>query len=172
MAESVERPVPTATGDPAPDHDPLLAARPRPAATDVVPIVPNLLAAFAGFLLLNAAPWVYVFAMDAVGAEIDVHDEVADMFVLTNVRETAGRAVLGALFFAIVIAILQVWQHRRPFPARWPIFLAYPVLLVLIVPESLVLGGTLMSGIVGSLAIAVAFAGQWGMFVALRAISD
>lgn len=172
MTEPVERPTMPAADHPADHHDPMLAIRPRPAATDILPVVPNLLATFAGFLLLAAAPWAYIFAMDALGAEIDVKDEVATMLVLTGLGEISRNAALGALFFAVVIAILQAWRHRRPFPASWPALLAFPVLLALLVPDSLMRGGGWLSAIAASLAIAIAFIGQWGMLVALRALSE
>src|SRR5437660_1734202 len=74
----------------------------------------------------------------------------------------------GALLFLVIGIILQAWQARRPFAARRPALLAFPIAWALIVPETLLRGGSLLAGAVVATAVALAFAVQWGALFLLR----
>jgi hypothetical protein len=172
MADRVEPPNPPAAGAPASDRDPMTIERPRPAALDVVPIGPNLLATLAGFVFLMAAPWVNFQVLSILSADWILEDELAASFVLMNLQDTFVTAVVGALLFLVVGAILQTWQYQRPFPSRWPVLLAFPIVFALILPEPLVKGGSLLPGAAIGFVIALAFGVHWGMLVLLRETMD
>jgi hypothetical protein len=110
--------------------------------------------------------------LDALWEEAIGEDRVAGLFILANFEETLVIAVVGALLFLVIGAILQVWQYHRPFPSRWPVFLAFPIAWGLLVPEALLRGGSLLSGAVVGSAIALAFATQWASLVYLREALD
>jgi hypothetical protein len=169
---------PSGPADPkAADHlgiegDRLLPDPPRVSASEVIPIGPNFFATFASFIALLAAPWICLNTLTALWEDAIGEDPVATLFVLANPEETFIIAAFGSLFFLVIGIILQAWWHHRPFALRWPIVLAFPVACGLIVPESLLRGGSLISGTLVGLAVAVAFAVHWGMLVHLSEAID
>lgn len=160
----------TATARPV--HDP---ARIRPrnlGAGDILPIAPNLLAAVVGFCSLIAAPWVCWHALgtfldDAIG-----EDRVAGLFIVASFEEPLIVATVGAILFLVIGAILQFWQYQHPFPSALPVYLAFPIIWSLLVPEALLHGGTILTcAIVGSV-FAASFGAQWATLVYLRETMD
>jgi hypothetical protein len=148
------------------------ADEPAVKACYVVPIVPNLLATFAGFLALMIAPWICLQIHLAILEDAIEDDRVAALFVLASLEETAVIAVLGSLLFLVVGIILQAWQYHRPFPSRWPALLAFPIAMGLLMPEALLRGGSAVSGAVIGAALAVAFGVHWVSVVILREEMD
>lgn len=148
---------------------PCPAARPRGSAADVVPIGPNLYATLASFIVLLVLPWPCLYILLAVWAEVIADDPVAGFLILANPLDSLVHAAVGAVLFLIIAAVLQTWNHHRPFPSRIPVLLAFPVAWGLIVPESLANGGSFLSGIILGSAIALAFGVHWG---ALRFLNE
>ncbi len=152
-------------------QDPLAPARPA-RARDIVPPGPNILATFVGLACLAAAPTICLHTLESLWEDAIGEDRVASYFILAPWEETLFMAVAGALLFLVIGLILQAWQHRRPFESRWPAILAFPIAWALIVPETLLRGGPLVSGAVVASAVALAFAVQWGSLVLLRETMD
>jgi hypothetical protein len=141
-------------------------------AGDVIPLVPNVLSTIVGFVCLMGAPWICLHVLATLWQDAIGDDRVASLFLLASLEETLVIAVVGALLFLVIGAILQVWQYRRPFPSRWPVLLAFPILWGLLVPEALLRGGSLLSGFVVGSAIATTFGIQWATLVYLREALD
>ena len=135
--------------------------RPPTSALDVVPVWPNLFATLTSFVALMTAPWICLHTLEGLWEDAIGEDAVATYFVLANLQETLVIATVGALFFLVIGLILQAWQFQWPFPSRWPIFLAFPIAIGLIVPESLLRGGSFISGVVVGSTVALAFAIHW-----------
>lgn len=163
---------PSAADPLASDRGTLPAVRPTVSAGDVVPIGPNLWATVATFAFLVAAPSICLRALEAIWEDAIGEDGVASLFVLANPEEILINAAAGALLLLLIGAILQVWQHQRPFPARWPLLLALPIAWGLIIPEALWRGGTVVSGSIVGAALALAFIIQWGIIVLLDELMD
>jgi hypothetical protein len=165
QAGSVDR---MTAGDPGRTPVPEWADEPIVQSRDVIPIVPNLLATFAGFLALMIAPFICLQIHQAILEDAIEEDRLAGWFVLATLEETAVIAVVGAFLFLVIGIILQAWQYHRPFPSRWPVLLAFPIALGLLMPEALLRGGTMLTGAIVGAALAVAFGIQWGALVILR----
>ena len=163
---------PKAADDLRIDGERLPGELPPLAASEVVPIVPNVFATFASFIALLAAPWIGQQILMGLWEDAIGEDPVATLFVLANLEETFIIAAVGAAFFLVVGVILQAWWHHRPFSLRWPIVLAFPIAVGLIVPESLLRGGSLISGAVVGLAVALVFAVHWRVLVHLNEAMD
>jgi hypothetical protein len=172
MVDQVDPTNSTAAENPGRDRVPVLAERRAVTVGDVFPLGPNFLATIVGFVCLVFAPWICLHVLAALWEDAIGEDRVAGLFVLANLEETLVIAIVGALLFLVIGAILQVWQYHRPFPSRWPAFLAFPITWGLLVPEALLRGGSLLSGAVVGSAIAVAFAIQWATLVCLREAMD
>ena len=157
---------------PGRDRVPAPARRPPVAAGDIFPLAPNLAAAIVGFVCLAAVPWVCLHVLAAIWEDAIGDDQVAGLFILADFEQTLVVAVVGALLFLVIGAILQFWQYHRPFPSRRPAFLAFPIAWGLLMPEALMRGGSLLSGAVVGTAIAVAFGIQWAAVVCLRETLD
>jgi hypothetical protein len=171
MAEPVGRADPRKAEDPARDHDPFRGRRPATAA-EIVPIGPNLIALIVGFGCLMAAPTVCLHLLEAVWEDAIGEDQVASLFILASWEETFAIAAVGAPLFLVIGIILQAWQARRPFASRWPAIVAFPIAWGLIVPETLIRGGSSLSGAVVASAVALVFSMQWGSVVVLRETMD
>jgi hypothetical protein len=148
------------------------ADRPVLTTRDIVPIGPNLLATVAGFLALMAAPWIclqvhLLLLEDAIG-----EDRIASIFALASPEETCIIAGVGSLLFLVIGMIVQAWQYHRPFASRWPVLLAFPIALGLLMPEAMVRGGSMLSGAIVGVVVAVAFGVQWVSLVVLREEMD
>ncbi len=137
-------------------------------AHHVIPIVPNLLATFAGFLVLLIAPWICLKIHEIILEDASLGDRGSNLFRSLELDASAIIAVVGSSLFLVIGIILQAWQHRRPFSSRWPVVLAFPIVMALIVPEALLRGFTFFTGVVGGAAIAVAFGVHWVALVLLR----
>jgi uncharacterized membrane protein YjgN (DUF898 family) len=172
MSDRVEPADPPAPQAPATDRDPFAIRRPSPSVLDVVPIGPNLLATLAGFVYLMAAPWIYFQVLDLLAPDVITEDQLAASFVLMSLQETLVMAVVGALFVLVIGVILQGWQYQRPFASRRPIQLAFPIAFALILPDSLVNGGSVLIVAAVSVAVTLAFAVHWGMLQLLRESMD
>lgn len=144
--------------------DALAAAQARP----FVPLLPNLLATALGFLSLMAAPWVCLTVQEWALEDEIVSDQIAIWLAGMSWEDNAVVALIGALLFLAIGAILQAWEHHRPLHPRWPVWLAFPIAVGTIVAESVVRGGTVFSGGILGLAVAVAFVVQWLTVVGLR----
>jgi hypothetical protein len=159
-----------------PGQDPKLFVVDRTArATDIVPIGPNLIALIMGFTCLMAAPTVCLHTLEAVwdDAIVEIVQEpVGNYLVLASWDQFLLYSAAGAILFLVIGLILQALQHRRPFASRWPTLLAFPIAWGLIVPETVLRGGTLLSGAIVATAVALAFAVQWGSLVILRETMD
>lgn len=142
----------------------LAAAQARP----FVPILPNLIGAAIGFLVLLAAPWVCLKIQEWVLQDEIVSDKIAIWLAGMSWEDNAVLALIGAVLFLALGAILQAWEHQRPFHSRWPVWLAFPIAVGTIVAETLVRGGTVFSGGVLGLAVAVAFVIHWLIVIGLR----
>jgi hypothetical protein len=149
------------------DRDPLPTHRPHISALDVVPIGPNLFATLASFVALLVAPRICLHILDGLWEDAIGEDHVAMLFVLANLEETLVIAAVGALLFLVIGIVLQVWWHHRPFALRAPIWLAFPIAWGMIMPESLLRGGSLVSGALIGSAVALVFAVHWEMLVFL-----
>jgi hypothetical protein len=158
-------------GDSRADQDGLLNHR-STRARDIVPIGPNLIATVVGFAFLTAAPTVCLHALEALWEDAIGEDQVARLFVLATWEQTFAIASVGALLFLVIGIILQAWQFHRPFASRWPALLAFPLAWGVIVPETVLRGGSSASGTVVASAIALVFAVQWGSLVILRETMD
>ena len=77
-------------------------------------------------------------------------------------------AVVGSLVFLVIGVILQAWQSHRPFPSRWPLIFAWPIAWVLLVPDALLRGGSVLSGVIVGAVVALAFGVYWVTLVYLR----
>jgi hypothetical protein len=169
---------PSGPADPKPADDPridagrLLGDQPPLSASEIVPIGPNLFATFASFVALLAAPWISQQILLGLWDDAIGEDPVATLFVLANLEESFLIAAAGAAFFLVVGVILQAWWHQRPYSVRWPVVLAFPIALGLIVPESLMRGGSLISGVVVGLAVALVFVVHWRVLVHLSETMD
>jgi hypothetical protein len=171
MADQVGPANPGAAEDSGPD--PKLFVVNRPArATDIVPIGPNLIALTVGFACLTAAPTVCLHTLEVLWEDAIGDDQVASFFVMASWEQTLAFASAGAPLFLVIGLILQAWQHRRQFGSRWPALLAFPIAWGLIMPETVLRGGTLLSGAVVASAVALVFALQWGSLVLLRETMD
>ena len=137
-----------------------------------VPIVPNLLATLAGFIALLAAPWICLQIHQAILEDAIVDDQGAGMFVMLDLGESVIIAAGGSVLFLVVGIILQVWQYHRPFSSGWPVVLAFPIALGLLLPEALLRGGRYLTGAIVGAAIAVAFGLHWVSLVILREEMD
>ncbi len=144
--------------------DALAAAQARP----FVPILPNLLAAAVGFLVLMVTPWVCLKIQEWALEDEVVSDKVAIWLAGMSWEDNAALALIGALVFLALGAILQAWDHYRPVHPRWPVWLAFPVAVAIIVTETLLRGGTVFSGGILGLAVAVAFVIHWLVVIGLR----
>src|SRR5262249_48038010 len=153
------------------DQDPVLDDRPA-RAMDIVPIGPNFIAMIVGFAFLTAAPSVCLHTLEALWEDAIGEDRVASLFVMASWEETFAIAAVGASLFLVIGVILQASQHRRPFASRWPALLAFPIAWALIVPETVLRGGSAASGAVVASAVALVFAVQWGSVVILRETMD
>jgi hypothetical protein len=160
------------TSQETPDRGPAPARRSPVTAGDIVPLGPNLIAAFVGFVGLSAVPWVCLHVLVAIWEDAIGDDQVAGLFILADFERTLVIAVVGALLFLVIGAILQFWQYHHPFPSRRPAFLAFPIAWGLLMPEALMRGGSLLSGAVVGTAIALAFGVQWAAVVYLREAMD
>jgi hypothetical protein len=165
QAGSVDR---TSAGDPGRHPVPKWVDEPIVRARDVVPIVPNLFATFAGFLALMVAPWVCLHIHEMILEDAIVEDRFAGLFIEATLEQTAVIAVVGSFLFLVIGIILQAWQHHRPFPSAWPVVLAFPIAVGLLMPETLLRGGTALTGVVVGVAIAAAFGVHWVALVLLR----
>jgi hypothetical protein len=172
MADRVEPANPPAVEVPASDRDLFPIDRQVPSVLDVVPIGPNLLATLAGFVFLMAAPWINFQVLSILSGEAIVEDELAASFVLMSLQKTFQAAAVGALLFLVVGAILQAWHYQRPFPWRRPMWLAFPIVFALLLPESLLKGGWVLPAAAISFVIALAFGVHWGMLILLRETMD
>ncbi len=141
-------------------------------ARPFIPLVPNLVGTGAGFLVLLVAPWICSKILERILGDDVVQDKVSIMLIVMSLEENAFIALVGSLLFLAVGMILQVWDHRHPFHLRWAIWLAYPIAIGLVVAETLLRGGTTLSGAILGVAIASAFAVQWITVVALREEMD
>jgi hypothetical protein len=154
------------------DRD-LLAQRSRPATLwDVVPPVPNLLAALVGLVGLMCGPWLCLQILTNIWQDAIGDDQLVSRFMYAEFEQVMVIALVGTPLFAVVIAILQAWQHHRPVPSTWPFFLAFPVAWALLVPECLYRGGSFVTGAVVASLIAFAFGLQWAALVYLREAMD
>ena len=165
QAGSVDR---MTAGDPGRRPVPKWVDEPIVRARDVLPIVPNLLATFVGFLALMAAPWICLHIHQMILEDAIEEDRFAGLFVEATLEQTAVIAVVGAFLFLVIGIILQAWQHHRPFPSAWPVVLAFPIAVGLLMPETLLRGGTALTGAVVGGAIAVAFGVHWLALIFLR----
>lgn len=152
--------------------EPVPAGSAAAAPWDVFPPGPNVLAALVGFVGLMCAPWVCLHILSSVWEDAIGEDQIASRFMWADFEETLVIAVVGTLVFLVIVAILQVWQYHRPFPSGWPIVLAFPIAWALLVPESLLRGGSLLSGAVVGSAIALDFGIHWAALVYLREAMD
>lgn len=142
----------------------LAAAQARP----FVPILPNLIATAIGFLVLMTTPWACLKIQEWALEDEIVSDKVAIWLIGMTWEENAVVALIGALLFLAMGAILQAWEHHRPFQSRWPIWLSFPIVVGMIVAETLVRGGTVFSGGILGLAVTVAFVIHWLVVIGLR----
>lgn len=165
QAGSVER---MTTGDPGSRPLSRWVDEPIIRARDILPFLPNVLATFAGFLALMAAPWICLQIHEMILEDAIVEDRFAGLFVDATLEQTAIVAVVGASLFLVIGIILQAWQYHRPFPSRWPVVLAFPIAVGLIMSETLLRGGTALTGAVVGVAIAAAFGVYWVALVLLR----
>ena len=172
MADQVDSANPTATGTPARDPGRIRAPGERVAVGDVLPIWPNLVATFVGFLCLLATPWICLRVLATVWADAIGEDRVAGLFILATFEETLVIAAVGALLFLVIGAILQGWQYQRPFSSRWPVYLALPIAWGVFVPEALMRGGSLLAGAVVGSMLALSFGAQWATLVYVREAMD
>jgi hypothetical protein len=172
MVDEVNPADSTATDEPGRDRDPVLVERPAMAAGDGFPLAPNFLSTIVGFVCLMAAPWVCLHIVEAAWEEAIGNDPIAALFIMPSLEEALVIAAVGTLLFLVIGAVLQVWQYHRPFPSRWPVFLAFPIAWGLFVPEALLRGGSLLTGALIGSAIAVAFSFQWATLVWLREAMD
>jgi hypothetical protein len=163
---------PKAAVDVGIEGDPLLPDRPPVSASEVVPIGANVFATFASFLVLLAAPWICLQILESLWDDAIGEDPVATLFVLANPEETLIIAAVGAAFFLVIGIILQAWWYHRPFSLQWPIILAFPIALGLIVPESLLRGGSLVTGTIVGVAVALAFTVHWRVLMHLSEALD
>jgi len=171
MADQVGPTDPEAAADSGPDPK-LFVANRTTRARDIVPIGPNLIALIVGFTCLMASPTVCLHTLESLWDYAIVEDPVGSFLVLASWDQFLVNSAAGALLFLVIGLILQAWQHRRPFASRWPAVLAFPIAWGLIVPETILRGGTLLSGAVVATAIALVFAVQWGSLVLLRETMD
>jgi hypothetical protein len=165
MADQDHPADPAAAPDSDRDRDFVLTKPGSVIASDVVPVGPNLFATMAGFLVLLVAPWICLNILEFMWEDALNEDQIANLLILASFEDSIVIAVIGALLFLVIGIILQAWQHHRPFRSRWAIVLAFPIICILIVPEALMRGGTLLSGTVVASAIAVAFSLHWAIVV-------
>ena len=142
----------------------LAAAQARP----FVPILPNLIATAMGFLVLMATPWACLEIQEWALQDEIVSDKAAIWLAGMTWGDNAVLALIGALLFLAIGTILQAWEHHRPFQSRWPVWLAFPTVVGTIVAETLVRGGTVFSGGILGLTVAVAFVIHWLIVIGLR----
>jgi hypothetical protein len=157
---------PGALSETAWTHPSIVPARP------FIPMVPNLIGAIAGFLTLLIAPWACLKILERILEDDIIQDKVGGWLTVMSLEDNAFIALVGALLFLAIGLILQAWDYRHPFPLRWAVWLAYPIALGLIVPDTLLRGGTTLAGSILAVAIATAFALQWITVVALREEMD
>ncbi|MHB1558001.1 MAG: hypothetical protein ACYC61_11100 [Isosphaeraceae bacterium] len=148
--------------------DALAAAQARP----FIPLLPNLLATALGFLSLMAAPWVCLKIEEWALEDEIVSDKIAIWLAGMSWEDNAVVALIGAVLFLTIGAILQAWEHHRPFNPRWPVWLAFPIAVPIIVAEAVLRGGTVFSGAVAAVAVAVSFVIHWLTVVGLREALD
>ncbi len=165
QAGSVDR---MTAGDPGRGPVPKWVDEPIVRVRDVLPFVPNLLATFAGFLALMAAPFICLQIHQMILEDALEEDRFVGLFVDATLEQTAVIALVGSFLFLVIGIILQAWQHHRPFPSAWPVVLAFPIAVGLLMPETLLRGGTVLTGAVVGGAIAVAFGVHWVALVVLR----
>jgi hypothetical protein len=171
MADQVSPLEPEAAENSVRDQAPILDQRPA-RATDIVPIGPNLIAMIVGFAFLTATPTLCLHTLGSLWEDAIGEDRVASYFVMASWEESFAIACVGAPLFLVIGIILQAWQARRPFASRLPALLAFPTAWGLIVPETMLRGGSPASGAVVASAIALVFAVQWGSLVILRETMD
>jgi hypothetical protein len=165
QAGSVDR---MTAGDPGRGPVPKWVDEPIVRVRDVLPFVPNVLATFAGFLVLLIAPWICLKIHEIILEDASLGDRGSNLLESLELDASAIIAVVGSSLFLMIGIILQAWQHRRPFSSQWPVVLAFPIVMALIVPEALLRGFTFFTGVVVGAAIAVAFGVHWVALVILR----
>jgi hypothetical protein len=137
-------------------------------ARDILPIAPNLFATFAGFVALMAAPFICLQIHQMILEDAIDEDRIAGLFVEATLEQAAVIAVVGSFLFLVIGIILQAWQYHRPFPSGWPVVLAFPIAVGLLLPETLLRGGMALTGAIVGVAIAAAFGVHWVVLVILR----
>jgi hypothetical protein len=172
MSDQVDSADSQAAGEPRRDPDQILMQRPGVAVGDVLPLGPNLIATIVGFFCLLATPWICLHVLATIWADAIGDDRVAGLFILATFEDSVNIAAIGALLFLVIGAILQAWQYHRPFSSRWPVYLALPITWGLFVPEALMRGGSLLSGVVVGSMLALSFGIQWATLVYLREAMD
>jgi hypothetical protein len=156
------------TGAPGPRPVPKWVDEPIVRARDVLPLVPNVLATFAGFLALLVAPFICLQIHELILEDAIVEDRIATLFFEATLERSAIIALVGSFLFLVIGIILQAWQYHRPFPSSWPVVLAFPIAVGLIMLETLLRGGSALTGAVVGVAIALAFGVHWVALVLLR----
>ena len=137
-------------------------------AAEVVPLGPNVFAVCVCFAFLMAAPWICLEIQAKFWEDTIDEDPIANRFLATSVEESLVIAVVGSLLFLVIGVILQAWQSHRPFPSRWPLIFACPIAWVLLVPDALLRGGSVLSGVIVGTVAALAFGVYWVTLVYLR----
>jgi hypothetical protein len=158
----------TTAGDPGRGPVPKWVDEPIVRARDVLPIAPNLFATFAGFVALMVAPFICLQIHQIILEDAIDEDRFAGLFIDATLEQAAVIAVVGSFLFLVIGIILQAWQYHRPFPSAWPVVLAFPIAVGLLMPETLLRGGTALTGAIVGLAIAAAFGVHWVALVILR----
>lgn len=148
--------------------DELAIAQDRP----FIPLLPNLIATAAGFLSLLAAPWICLKIHEWILEDEIVSDRVSIWLTVMSMEDSAVIAVIGSLLFLAIGAMLQAWDHWRPFSPRWPVWLSFPIAGTTIIPETLLRGGTVLSSSILAVAVAVSFVIHWLTVAGLREEMD
>src|SRR5262249_34391304 len=118
-------------------------SRPIGHVTESLSIVPNLIATLVSLVLLLVAPLVY---WEVVFVWVDAADvgQVGPIFLPAGLVDTVKLALAGSVLFLVLGVILQLGQLHRPFANGWPVVLAFPVAWILLLPEALLRGGSLL----------------------------
>lgn len=149
------------------DPVPLTRPRRRPAerlaVRDVVPITPNAIAVFFSFVVLLVGLRSCLEILWRVRADIAELDRFTSVIVWGTWQDSLLIAAAGALGFLVIGVMLQVWRHRRPFGAGWPVLLGWLLFLLLILPESIADGASTLPGAVVATIFAFAFAIHWSI---------
>lgn len=128
----------------------------------------NLIATVVGFFALLAAPWVCQSIVLAIEEDAIVDDPFASLFIMASFEDAGIVASIGSMAYLVIGVALQAWQYHRPFSSYRPIQLAFPAALFLIVPEALLRGGSVVSGVTAAVVLAVTFVIYWTIVVVLR----